>query len=357
LTYVERNGHLVKSNVLFADNAHVERIIQKIVRPLGRVVDTESPLVDARLPDGSRVNAVVPPCAIDGPAITIRKYAKEQLGARDLVRLDSMTKDMGKFLQACVVSKLNIVVSGGSSSGKTTLLNVLSSFIPDGERIVTIEDAAELRLQQRHVIRAETKKKARPTDGEVTTRDLVKNALRMRPDRIIVGECRGPETLDMLQAMNTGHDGSLTTTHANTPRDVISRLETLVLMAGMDLPIEVVRHQIVSAVHLIVQQARLRDGTRKVMNITEVVGEEGDNVILQDIFRFEEKGKDEDGKIIGEFTPGGYRPRFEQDLINHGFDFPPEMFLSTAVRDRMARQQQEEQQQKQDVRGRFGRRR
>jgi pilus assembly protein CpaF len=265
-----------------------------------------------------------------------------------------MSQDMAKFLKACVVSKMNIVVAGGSSSGKTTLLNVLSSFIPEGERIVTIEDAAELSLQQRHVIRAETKKKAGMEDTEVSTRDLVKNALRMRPDRIIVGECRGPETLDMLQAMNTGHDGILTTTHANTPRDVISRLETLVLMAGMDLPLSVVRQQIVSAVHLIVQQARLRDGTRKVLNITEVVGLEGDNVILQDIFRFEEQSRDEDGKILGDFVAGGYRPRFEDELKNHGFDLPAEMFLSSAVKERMVREQQAQQSQ-QESRGRFSR--
>lgn len=357
LTYVEQNGRLVKSGITFAHNAHVERIIHKIVDPLGRTIDAEYPMVDARMPDGSRVNAVVPPCAIDGPAITIRKYAKEPLEARDLIRLGSMSQDMAKFLKACVVSKLNIVVAGGSSSGKTTLLNVLSSFIPDGERIVTIEDAAELSLQQRHVLRAETKKKARPDDTEVTTRDLVRNALRMRPDRIIVGECRGPETLDMLQAMNTGHDGSLTTTHANTPRDVISRLETLVLMAGMDLPLQVVRQQIVSAVHLIVQQARLRDGSRKVMNITEVISIEGDTVIVQDIFRFEERERDDDGKVIGEFVPGGYRPRFEEELKNHGFDFPPEMFLPSAVRERRVKEQQEQQQTQQERKSRFGRQR
>jgi pilus assembly protein CpaF len=357
MTFVEQNGRLVKSDVTFAHNAHVERIIHKIVDPLGRIIDAENPMVDARMPDGSRVNAVVPPCAIDGPAVTIRKYAKEPLGAKDLIRLGSMSQDMAKFLKACVVSKLNIVVAGGSSSGKTTLLNVLSSFIPDGERIVTIEDAAELSLQQRHVIRAETKKKGRPGDTEVTTRDLVKNALRMRPDRIIVGECRGPETLDMLQAMNTGHDGSLTTTHANTPRDVISRLETLVLMAGMDLPLPVVRQQIVSAVHLIVQQARLRDGTRKVMNITEVISIEGDTVIVQDIFRFEEKERDDEGNIVGEFVAGGYRPRFEEELKNHGFDFPPEMFLSSAVRERREKEQLVQQQAQQESKSRFGRQR
>ena len=299
IVYVEQNGRLVKSPVQFVDDDHVIRVIHKIVHPLGRRIDEDSPTVDARLPDGSRVNAVVPPCAIDGPSLTIRKYAKNPLGVQDLVRFGSMSEDMAKFLEACVVSKLNIVVAGGSSSGKTTLLNVLSSFIPDGERIVTIEDAAELRLVQRHVIRTETKKKAYPKDTPVTTRELVKNALRMRPDRIIVGECRGPETLDMLQAMNTGHDGSLTTTHANSPRDTISRLETLVLMSGMDLPLSVIRHQIMSAVHLVVQQARLRDGSRKVLNITELIGLEGDNVITQDIFRFEEKEKGKMARLWG----------------------------------------------------------
>ncbi|MEM7336158.1 MAG: CpaF family protein, partial [Chloroflexota bacterium] len=275
LIYIEKKGNLTESGVEFVDDAHVERVIKKIVEPLGRYVGPDVPLVDARLPDGSRVNAVISPCAIDGPNITIRKFSKNPFGVQDLINFGSMNQDMASFLQACVVSKLNVVVAGGTGSGKTTLLNVMSSFIPDGDRIVTIEDAAELSLLQRHVVRLETKKPARAGDTEVTIRDLVINSLRMRPERIVVGECRGGEALDMLQAMNTGHDGSLTTVHANSPRDTISRLETLVLMAGMDMPLSVVRQQIVSAVDLIVQQARLRDGSRKVINITEVAGMEG----------------------------------------------------------------------------------
>lgn len=328
LIYIEKKGKLIESGVAFVDDAHVERVIRKIIEPLGRYVGRDSPLVDARLPDGSRVNAVIAPCAIDGPNITIRKFSKNPFGIRDLINFGSMNEDMAQFLEACVVSKLNVVVAGGTGSGKTTLLNVLSSFIPDGDRIVTIEDAAELSLLQRHVVRLETKKPAKAGDSEVTIRDLVINSLRMRPERIVVGECRGGEALDMLQAMNTGHDGSLTTIHANSPRDTISRLETLVLMAGMDLPLSVVRKQIVSAVDLIVQQARLRDGSRKVTSITEITGMEGEMVVLQDIFKFEESGEDEDGKVLGEFVTGGMRPNCEQRLKNHGFSLPASMFLS-----------------------------
>ncbi|RMG96238.1 MAG: CpaF family protein [Chloroflexi bacterium] len=331
LVYIERKGKIIESGVHFVDDNHVIRIINKIITPLGRRIGPDSPMVDARLPDGSRVNAVVPPCAIDGPNITIRKFSKNPLGIEDLIRFGSMTEQMAEFLKACVVSRLNIVVAGGTGSGKTTLLNVLSSFIPDDERIITIEDAAELSLRQRHVVRLETKKPAHAGDHEVTIRDLVINSLRMRPERIVVGECRGGEALDMLQAMNTGHDGSMTTVHANSPRDTISRLETLVLMAGMELPLSVVRKQIVSAVDLIVQQARLRDGSRKVINITEVVGMEGDTVVMQDVFRFEEHGE-EDGKVIGAFVPGGVRPVCEQRLKNHGFNLPPSMFMTTSGR-------------------------
>ncbi|MEW5988213.1 MAG: CpaF family protein [Chloroflexota bacterium] len=326
LVYVERQGKLVEQNVAFVDDAHLQKVINKIVAPLGRHVDAESPMVDARLPDGSRVNAVVPPCAIDGPSVTIRKFAKTQLGIPDLIRFGSLSEDMASYLEACIVSKLNVVVSGGTGSGKTTLLNVLSGFIPEGERIITIEDAAELKLNQRHVVRLETKRPTRAGESQVTIRDLVINSLRMRPERIIVGECRGGEALDMLQAMNTGHDGSLTTLHANTPRDAISRLETLVLMAGMDLPIQVVRKQIASAVHLIVQQARLRDGSRKVTQITEVVGMEGDTMVMQDIFRFEDKGE-ENGKVLGEHAACGMRPAYEERLKLHGFNLPGKMFL------------------------------
>lgn len=333
LVYVEKKGQVIESGVVFVNDAHVVRIINKIVRPLGREANRDMPLVDARLPDGSRVNAVVEPCAIDGPNITIRKFSKTPFQVQDLINFGSLNQDMADFLRACVVSKLNIVVSGGTGSGKTTLLNVLSSNIPDGDRIVTIEDAAELNLMQRHVVRLETKKPTRKGDTEVGIRDLVINALRMRPERIVVGECRGGEALDMLQAMNTGHDGSLTTVHANTPRDTISRLETLVLMAGMDLPINVVRKQIVSAVDLIVQQARLRDGQRKVTAITELTGLEGDTPVMQDIFKFVETGE-KNGKVQGTFAPGGMRPDCEQRLKNHGFSLPPTMFMGGGGRRR-----------------------
>lgn len=327
--YVERNGKVMLTNVRFADDDHVQRIINKIVRPLGRRVDAKTPLVDARLPDGSRVNAVVPPCAIDGPSITIRKFAKERLTIEDVIGFGSLNEDMARFLEACVVSKMNIVIAGGTGSGKTTLLNLLSSFIPDGERIVTIEDAAELSLQQSHVVRLETRHADDPDERDVDIRDLVRNSLRMRPERIVVGECRGGEALDMLQAMNTGHDGSLTTVHANTPRDTISRLETLVLMAGMDMPIDIVRKQIASAVQLIVQQARLRDGSRKVTHITEITGMEGKNVVMQDVFKFEEAGENSEGKVMGEFVPTGLRPYYTDRLKNHGFSLPAKMFMKS----------------------------
>ncbi len=339
LVYVEKEGKITESGVQFVDDDHIVRTIQKIVKPLGREIGYDTPLVDARLPDGSRVNAVVPPCAIDGPNITIRKFSKTPFGIQDLINFGTLNEDMGKFLQAAVVSKLNVVVAGGTGSGKTTLLNVLSTFIPDGDRIVTIEDAAELSLSQRHVVRLETKKPTRLGDSEVTIRDLVMNSLRMRPERIIVGECRGGEALDMLQAMNTGHDGSLTTVHANNPRDTISRLETLVLMAGMDLPLSVVRKQIVSAIDLIVQQARLRDGTRKVTNITEVVRMEGDTVVMQDVFKFEERGQEED-KVLGEFVSGGMRPHNEERLKNHGFSLPVSMFIGSGSRNGSSRRKQ-----------------
>ncbi len=327
LVYIEQKGKITESDIIFVDDAHVERVIRKIIEPLGRYVGKDSPLVDARLPDGSRVNAVVSPCAIDGPNITIRKFSRTPFGIQDLINFGSLNQDMADFLEACVRAKLNIVVSGGTGSGKTSLLNVLSRFIPDGDRIVTIEDAAELSLLQRHVVRLETKKPAKAGDSEVTVRDLVINALRMRPERIVVGECRGGEALDMLQAMNTGHDGSLTTIHANNPRDTISRLETLVLMAGMDLPLSVVRKQIVSAVDLIVQQARLRDGSRKVINITEITGMEGETVVMQDIFKFEEQRGSTEENLIGEFLPGGMRPNCEQRLRTYGYNPPASLFM------------------------------
>ncbi len=326
--YMEKKGQLIKTNMSFDNNEHVIRVIERIISPLGRRIDADSPTVDARLPDGSRVNAVIPPVAIDGPSITIRKFRRDKFKVEDLVQFGSITDKMAEFLRACVISRLNIIISGGTGSGKTTLLNVLSGFIPEAERIVTIEDAAELQLQQDHVLRMETKTRNLDGGGEVTIRDLVRNSLRMRPDRIVVGECRGGEALDMLQAMNTGHDGSLTTVHANSPRDALSRLETLVLMAGMELPIKVIRQQIASAVDLIVQQTRLKDGTRKVTAITEVSGMEGDTVVMTDIFKYEQTGVEADGKVLGEMKPTGMRPMFTPRLEAAGFRLNAEVFGS-----------------------------
>ncbi len=325
--YAEKGGKLQRTAVTFDDDAHVRRIIDKIILPLGRRIDEDQPTVDARLPDGSRVNAVIPPVAIDGSTITIRKFAKERLGIPDLIKFESITDSMAQFLEACVKAHLNIIISGGTGSGKTTLLNIMSGFIPNTERIVTIEDAAELQLQQDHVVRLETKAANVDGHGEIDIRHLVKNSLRMRPDRIVIGECRGPEALDMLQAMNTGHDGSLTTIHANTPRDSISRLETLVLMAGLDMPIKTIRAQISSAVDLIVQQTRLPDGSRKITYVTEVAGMEGDIVIMSDIFKFEQSGVTEAGKVIGEMQATGIRPLFMERLIKSGFNLGASVFL------------------------------
>jgi len=333
--YIERSGKLIKTNITFEDDAHILRIIDRIVLPLGRRIDAESPTVDGRLPDGSRVNAVVPPVAIDGPNITIRKFSREKLTVEQLIGLSSLTKSMADFLRACVLARLNIIVSGGTGSGKTTLLNVLSSYIPEDERIVTIEDAAELRLDQEHKVRLESKPPSVEGKGTVTIRDLVRNSLRMRPDRIIVGECRGGEALDMLQAMNTGHDGSLTTIHANSPRDTLSRLETLVMMAGMDLPLRVVREQIASAIDVVVQTARLKDGSRKVTAITEVAGMESDTIVMTDIFKFEQSGVTPDEKIIGEMKPTGIRPLFSPRLEAAGFRLGAEIF-STGMPDLIA---------------------
>ncbi|MFP3854214.1 MAG: CpaF family protein [Anaerolineales bacterium] len=317
--FVERKGRLEQAPVQFDDDDEVHRLIDRIILPLGRRIEPDHPTVDARLPDGSRVNAVIPPVALDGPSITIRKFAKERLMVEDLIRFGSITESMAKFLEACVAAKLNIVVSGGTGSGKTTLLNILSASIPEGERLVTIEDAAELQLQHVNLVRLETKAPNVDGHGEVPIRHLVRNALRMRPDRIIVGEVRGGEAVDMLQAMNTGHDGSLTTVHANSPRDATSRLETLSLMSGVDLPLKVVRQQIASAVDVIVQQTRLRDGSRKVTSITEVVGMEGDTIVMSEIFRFEEEGISEGGKVLGELKPTGIRPMFGEKLELAGF--------------------------------------
>jgi pilus assembly protein CpaF len=325
--FVEKKGRLTKSAVTFDDDDHVLRVIDRIILPLGRRVDADTPTVDARLPDGSRVNAVVRPVSIDGPSITIRKFRKDKLSIQQLIDYGSLTPHMAEFIRACVLAHLNIVISGGTGSGKTTLLNVLSSFIPEEERIITIEDAAELQLQQDHVLRMETKVPNVDGRGAVSIRDLVRNSLRMRPDRIVVGECRGGEALDMLQAMNTGHDGSLTTLHANSPRDAISRMETMVLMAGMDLPLKVVRQQISSAVDLIIQQTRLKDGSRKVTAITEVVGMEGDIVVLTDIFKFEQTGLGQEGKILGELKATGIRPIFGPRLEAAGFKLGAEIFM------------------------------
>ena len=326
LVYIEKDGKITKTKITFENDNHVIRVIERIVLPLGRRIDAESPTVDARLPDGSRVNAVIPPVAIDGPSLTIRKFSTERLGVDQLISYNSITRSMVDFLHACVVAKLNIVISGGTGSGKTTLLNVLSSLIPESDRIVTIEDAAELQMQQEHIVRLETQTADLDGRGQVTTRDLVRNSLRMRPDRIIVGEVRGGEALDMLQAMNTGHDGSMTTLHANAPRDALSRLETLTLMSEVDLPADVVRKQIASAVDLIVHQARLRDGSRKVTAITEVAGMEGDTVVLTDIFKYEQTGITDDGKLIGDLKPTGIRPLFSPTLEMAGFKLKPEIF-------------------------------
>ncbi len=328
--YIERKGKLILTDVKFKDNDHVMRIIERIVAPIGRRIDESIPYVDARLPDGSRVNAVIPPLALNGPTITIRKFKKEKLQWQDLVRFGTLTEDMAHFLDACIKVRLNIVVSGGTGSGKTTTLNILSSFIPEDERIITCEDAAELQLRQPHVVRLETRAANIEGKGAVPMRELIKNTLRMRPERVIVGECRGGEALDMLQAMNTGHDGSLTTGHANTPRDMLARLEVMVLMAGMDLPVRAIREQISSAVHMIVQQSRLKDGSRKITYLTEIQGMEGDKIVMQDIFRFEQTGTDEKGKIIGRLKPTGIRPKFASKFEECGIKLPPTIFTDSA---------------------------
>lgn len=324
--YVEKNGKITKTDVYFRDNNHVMHIIDKIVTPLGRRIDESMPMVDARLPDGSRVNAIIPPLALNGPTITIRKFFKDPLTVDDLIRLGTLTPQISDFLEACVKSRLNILVSGGTGSGKTTTLNVLSSFIPSEERIVTIEDAAEIQLRQEHVITLESRPPNIEGKGAITIRDLVRNALRMRPDRIVVGEVRSGEALDMLQAMNTGHDGSLTTGHANSPRDMLSRLETMVLMAGMELPVKAIREQISSAIDLIIHQSRMRDGSRKITHITEVQGMEGDVIVLQNIYVFHQEGVDSEGRIKGRFVATGIRPKFLWRLEAGGINLPYELF-------------------------------
>ncbi|MDW8065855.1 MAG: CpaF family protein [Anaerolineae bacterium] len=323
--YVERRGKIERTNVVFEDDEHLMRIIERIVAPLGRRVDESMPYVDARLPDGSRVNIVIPPISLIGPVVTIRKFYRTPLTVDDLVRLGSATPEVMEFLKACVQAKINIVVSGGTGSGKTTLLNILSGFIPEGERIITIENAAELQLRQEHVVTLETRPPNIEGKGEITMRDLVINALRMRPDRIIVGECRGGEAFDMLQAMNTGHEGSMTTIHANTPRDALARLENMVLMAGTDLPHRAIREQIAMAIDLIVQTARMRDGSRRIISLTEIQGLEGEVITTTELFRFEQYGM-EGGKIVGRLVPTGIRPHFIDRLEAAGIRLPPAIF-------------------------------
>jgi pilus assembly protein CpaF len=326
MVYVERKGKILLTDIRFDTEEHLLRVIDTIVSSVGRRIDARSPLCDARLLDGSRVNAAIGPVALDGPILTIRKFSKDPYQVSDLIGFGTLTQEGAAFMQACVLARANIIVSGGTGTGKTTLLNVCSSFIPVDERIVTIEDAAELQLHQEHVVRMEARPPDVNGDGRISIRDLVANSLRMRPDRIIVGECRSGEALDMLQAMNTGHDGSLTTIHANSPRETLSRLETLVLMAGMDLPLKAIRQQIASGISLVIQLSRLKDGSRKVTSITEIIGMEGDTITMQEIFKFESKGADPStGQIIGEFNPTGIRPKIIDKLFDMGVPLPPRL--------------------------------
>lgn len=325
--FVERMGRLQLTDIQFHDDSHVMNIIERILSPIGRHIDESVPLVDARLEDGSRVNIIIPPLSLVGPCITIRKFATKALSVDNLITFGTLDRKMADFIKACIQARINILVSGGTGSGKTTTLNVLSSFIPENERIVTIEDAAELKLQQEHVVTLESRPANIEGNGEITIRDLVKNALRMRPDRIIVGEVRGGEALDMLQAMNTGHDGSLTTAHANNPRDALSRLETMVLMAGFEMPIRAIREQVSSAIELILQQSRLKDGSRKITYITEVQHMEGDVITTQDLFRFEQTGMDENGKLTGHFVSTGMQPGFMDKFQVNGVSLPDDFFM------------------------------
>jgi pilus assembly protein CpaF len=324
--FIERAGKICRSRRRFVDDKHVMNIIDRIVRPLGKQANARTPMVDGRLPDGSRVNIVIPPLALNGPSMSIRKFFKKKLDANALVTFGSMTESMRLFLEAAVKARMNIIIAGGTGSGKTTTLNLVSNFIPQAERVVTIEDAAELQVYIPNLVRMESRPANIEGEGEVSIRDLVKNGLRMRPDRIIVGECRGGETLDMLQAMNTGHEGSLSTVHSNSPRDTISRLETLCLMSGLDLPVRVISKQISSAINLIVQQARLSDGSRKITHITELQGMEGDTVLLQDIFMFVQKGRDAEGKVVGQHKATGYRPKCVPELEAMGYPLPRNLF-------------------------------
>ena len=327
--YIEKMGKLTKVELSFRDDNHLLQIIDRIVSKIGRRVDESSPYVDARLPDGSRVNAIIPPLALDGPVLSIRRFGVDPLKMSDLIAFGSVAQNMAKVLEGCVKSRLNILISGGTGTGKTTRLNILSEFSPNNERIITIEDSAELQMKQEHVVRLETRPPNIEGRGEVTQRDLVRNTLRMRPDRIILGEVRGGEALDMLQAMNTGHDGSLSTIHSNTTRDALARLETMVLMAGMDLPERAIREQVASALNLVVHLSRMSDGTRKIVQISEITGMEGPTIVMQDIFKFEKKGIGADGRVLGEFQPTGVRPWFMEKLKVSGFDLPPHIFERT----------------------------
>ncbi len=329
--FVEKRGRIVRSEVVFRDNQHLLQIIDRIVSKVGRRIDETSPMVDARLPDGSRLNAVIPPLAIDGPSLSIRRFGANPLSLEDLLKFGAFTPEMVMLLEGAIKARLNIIVSGGTGSGKTTLLNTLSSFIQHDHRVITIEDAAELQLQQDHVLRLETRPCNIEGKGAVTATDLVKNALRMRPDRIIIGECRGPETLDMLQAMNTGHEGSLTTIHANSPRDAVARMETMIMMGGIELPIKALRQQFASAVHLIIQSNRLQGGPRKITHITEVLNMEQDTVIMQDIFLFVQDGIDENGRAYGHFEATGVRPSFMQRLEQGGVRLPANLFAARTL--------------------------
>ena len=324
--YIERAGRLERTEVAFKDDEHLMRVIERIVSSVGRRIDESSPMVDARLKDGSRVNAIIPPLALDGPVLSIRRFGSDPLRMAKLIEYNALTKEMAEMFEMCVEARLNVLISGGTGAGKTTLLNALSAYIPETQRIVTIEDSAELQLQQPHVVRLETRPPNIEGRGEVTQRDLVKNALRMRPDRIVIGEVRGGEAIDMLQAMNTGHDGSLTTVHANTPRDAIARLETMIQMTGMRLSDRAMRQQIASAINLVIQAARLSDGTRRVTSISEITGMEGEVITMQEIFQFERKGVEKDGRVVGRFRPTGVRPRFAERLKQYGMQLPRVFF-------------------------------
>jgi len=324
--YIERGGKLEATNVTFKDDEHLMRVIERIVSSVGRRIDESSPMVDARLADGSRVNAIIPPLSLDGPVLSIRRFGAEPLRMSSLIEKEALTKEIAAMLEMCIAARLNVLISGGTGAGKTTLLNALSAFIPADQRIVTIEDSAELQLQQPHVVRLETRPPNIEGKGEVTQRDLVKNALRMRPDRIVIGEVRGEESIDMLQAMNTGHDGSLTTVHANTPRDAIARLETMIQMTGMRLSDRAMRQQIASAINLVVQAARLSDGSRRITSISEITGMEGETITMQEIFQFERTGIGADGRLLGRFRPTGVRPRFAEKLKAYGLQLPRVFF-------------------------------